>query len=261
LKGTTYENYRYRSIADMKVDWRANWLTTPRFFRLPYRPLHENLRRAEYATDEKNIHTLFKKDFRTKSTSAVSKALLYITGDDIYKLYLNGSFVGEGPSQSYPSLYNYNCFDVTDLINTDSLNAIGVHVYYQGYYNIYLVSADNMHGMIMQLEIEYADGTRETVVSDRSWKCRESRAYSFTHIFGYNTQLSEDIDMRLVDKEWLNAGYDVSEWDKVCVPGTFYPEHYNLVPQLTPTVKHEVIYPAKTEKIPYRTQQLEMRKS
>nr|MBQ4320239.1 family 78 glycoside hydrolase catalytic domain [Clostridia bacterium] len=249
MKGTTYSNYRYRSVVCDKIEWRSYWLTTQRFFRLTYRPLHEMLRRQEYATENKNIHTLFRKNFELKRKSQVKRALAYVTGDDMYKLYLNGEFVGEGPSQSYPSCYNYNCFDVTDLVKSDGINAVGIHVYYQGYYNIYLISADNLCGMVFQLEVEYTDGSKEVIGSDRSWKCRELDAYSFSHIFGYCTQLSEDIDMRLLDKGWLDAEHDLSAWDKVCVPGTFSPEHYSFVPQITPAVRHEVIYPAQTLKI------------
>ncbi len=248
MQTTTYENYKHRAVAGKETAWKGYWLSTERFRRLPYRPLHEYNRSPQHATETKNIHTLFRKNFSLKGCGGIRKAFLYITGDDIYKAYINGAFVGEGPAQSYPFAYNYNCFDITDLLRYDGENAIGVHVYYQGLYNISLISADNLHGMIAQIEIFYNDGSCEIVASDRSWRYKESEAYSYRHIFGYQTQFSEDIDTNKWDADWYDVSFDVSDWNEAYIPAVPYPEYYTLVPQLTPTVSHERVYPALFEK-------------
>ena len=45
------------------------------------------------------------------------------------------------------------------------------------------MSADNLSGMIAQLEIEYEDGERQIVVSDRSWICCECDAYTTSYTY------------------------------------------------------------------------------
>jgi len=244
-----YAHYEHRPVVGGEVDWSGYWLTSKRFAHLPYSPRHEYTRRPEYATETKNIHTLFRKNFETKKGTFIARALLYITGDDIYKAYINSSFIGEGPAQSFPYAYNYNCFDVTSLIIAEGMNALGVHVYYQGMYNISLVSADNLHGMIAELHIEYGDGSKEKIVSDSTWRCKESEARSAQFIFGYQTQFSENIDMNKWESDWYSLSCDLSLWDKVHIPGTPYPGHYSFIPQLTPPVRHEMLRPVKTKKV------------
>lgn len=243
---TPYDNYIYRAVVGEKTEWKSKMLTTERFYALPLRTLHENTRQHKYATKTQNIHTLFRKDFTVKPCN-ISRALLFITGDDIYKLYVNSVFVGEGPAQSFTYAYNYNCFDVTSLIKQNATNTIGVHVYYQGLYNISLVSADNLHGMIAQLEITYADGSTETVISDSTWKYKESQARTARYIFGYETQFSEDMDLLKWDSNWYSADYDISAWHNALVKETLQP--YTLIPQTTPPVEHKKIHPPKVEKL------------
>lgn len=64
---------------------------------------------------------------------------------------------------------------------------------------------------ILQLEVEYADGTRETLLSDASWK------------FSYGARLDADIyngekyDARREFGAWVSADFDDSSWRKPAV--------------------------------------------
>lgn len=244
---TAYDNYKYRAIVGESVDFRGYWITSRRFYHLPSTHQYGHDRRPEFNSEIQNIHTLFKKTFTVRDEK-IKQAKLFITGDDLYKLYFNSEFIGEGPAQSYPFAYNYNCYDVTDLIKSGE-NAIGVHLYYQGLFNIYLVSADNLCGMILQLEITYTDGTCQVITSDRSWKYTECDAYTPKHLYGYQTQFSEDIDLGRIPCGWTDLGYDTDEWSYAQVQAKPYPPEYNLTPQLTPPVRHEKVYPEKISAI------------
>jgi len=238
---TPYDNYKYRSISGETANWKGFWITSPRFYHQPYNMQYGYHRLPQYNSEITDIHTLFTKSFTVEKS--IKSAKLFITGDDLYKLFVNGEFVGEGPAQSYPFSYNYNCYDVSDLIKIGD-NNIGVHLYYQGLFNIYLISADNLCGFTAQLEITFADGKTQTIVSDRSWKYTESDAFSEHYRYGYQTQFSEDIDLAKWDADWYSK--DGSE---PCVVATPYPGHYTLYPQITPSVKHEKVYPKTIKKI------------
>lgn len=247
MNAKAYENYRMRDIVGEQTAWQSLWLTSHRFYHLTdYRRYGYN-RIPEFNSDIQNIHTLFRKEF-TLPDKKIRSAKLFITGDDIYKLYLNGNFVGEGPAQSYPFAYNYNCYDVTDLLKSGQ-NAIGVHLYYQGLFNIYLMSADNLCGMIAQLEITYQDSETQVIASDRTWKYTECDAYSATHIYGYQTQFSEDIDLSNFPYGWAETGFNDETWKNAYIPSNPYPPEYTLVPQITPTAQREKIYPLHIKKI------------
>ena len=76
--------------------------------------------------DEKflNRHILFRKKIVINETE---NAILKITADDYYKLYINGRFVSMGPAASYPQFYNYNELDVTQYL-CEGENTIAVKV-------------------------------------------------------------------------------------------------------------------------------------
>ncbi len=247
MESSAYRNYTHRSVIDKTDRWLGYWITSYRFYHLPSCHQYGHDRKPEFNSEIQNIHTLFRKSFTAKKKK-VSSAKLYITGDDLYKLYLNGDFIGEGPAQSYPFAYNYNCYDVTELIKPGE-NSIGVHLYYQGLFNIYLLSADNLCGMMAQLEITYDDGSCDTIVSDRSWKYCECSAYTPSYVYGYQTQFSEDIDFRKIPRGWTEIGFDCASWKSALVCAKPYPTEYNLIPQITPTVEHEKIFPAEIKKI------------
>lgn len=240
MKTTVYDNYKYRSIPADNADFHGFYITSHRFYHLPSVRQYGHDRKPEFSSEIKNVHTHYRKAFKCRS--CVKRATLLLTADDVYKVYLNGCFIGEGPAQSYPFAYNVNAYDVTDLLE-DGENVISAAVYYQGLFNIYLVSADNLSGLILDLDIEYSDGTRERITTDRSWRYRESTAYTPRHVYGYQTQLSEDIDLSLLDDGWRNIDYDDSAWAHAIVAANPYPIDYNMVPQITPTVIHEKIYP------------------
>lgn len=244
---TAYDCYKFRSLAGESTEFKGYFITSERFYHLPSIHQYGHDRKPEFCGEIQNIHTLFRKKFELPKGD-IACAKLFITGDDLYKLYVNSKFIGEGPAQSYPFAYNYNCFDVTDLL-TKGENTLAVHLYYQGLFNIYLVSADNLCGLICQLEITYSDGSTETVVSDRSWRYTECNAYTPAHIYGYQTQFSEDIDLNLIPSGWIDSGFCDNDWDAAIVSARPYPPEYNLVPQITPTVKHERVYPEFVKKI------------
>lgn len=242
-----YENYSHRSTVAEINEWKGYWITSRRFYHLPSCRPYGHDRKPEFNSEIQNVHTLFRKCFTVKNQK-VKSAKIFITGDDLYKLYLNGQFVGEGPAQSYPFAYNYNCYDVTDLVKSGK-NAIGVHIYYQGLFNIYLLSADNLCGMIAQLEIEYEDGSRETVSSDRSWQYSECDAYTARYLYGYQTQFSEDIDLRKIPRGWTVCDFNGSGWESALVAANPYPIEYNLLPQITPAAEHYKAFPTEIKKI------------
>ena len=59
---------------------------------------------------------------------------------------------------------------------------------------------------VAQLEIDYADGSHETVITDESWKTAESPILR-SDIYG-----GEDYDARLEEAGWEKPGFDDSKW-------------------------------------------------
>ena len=62
---------------------------------------------------------------------------------------------------------------------------------------------------MLQMEIEYEDGTKEIVVSDGSWKLTTDGP-----IRANNEYDGEEYDARMEMPGWDKAGFDDSKWQK-----------------------------------------------
>ncbi|BAV05174.1 alpha-L-rhamnosidase [Filimonas lacunae] len=112
-------------------------------------------------------------------TKKVKQAVAYIAGVGLYELYMNGNKVGSQVLSPAPTDYRkavlYNSYDVTALMQQpkqDIMVALGNGRFFTMRQN-YKPAKINTFGypkLLFQLELTYTDGTRETVISDGSWK-------------------------------------------------------------------------------------------
>jgi len=96
----------------------------------------------------------FWKSFKVDRESQVTNAILWITVDDEFTVYLDGRELGSGTD--WRDLFAY---DVTPLLGSGS-HVLAVDAYNQ------LLDA----GLIAGLQISYADGRIVNIVSDTSWR-------------------------------------------------------------------------------------------
>ena len=132
-------------------------------------------------------HVLFRKKFNAGGD--LFKAVLKITADDYFKLYINGEFVTQGPPPSYQQAYYYMELPVGKFLKSGE-NVIAVHTLYQGLINRVWVSGDNRESLWAELVV---DG-EVILATDESWKCKISSAYEPMAIVGYDTQYMELFD-------------------------------------------------------------------
>ncbi len=149
----------------------------------------------------------------------VERATLYATALGLYRLHVNGKRVGNDyftPGWTdYPTRVYYHTYDVTGLVESGS-NAIAA-VLADGWYAGYLGFGRKREHygeeprLLARLEIEYADGTSDAVVTDRSWKATYGPHLDADFLMG------ETYDARLELPGWTRPGYDDSGWAKVAV--------------------------------------------
>lgn len=184
-----------------------------------------------------NRHILFRKKHRL---GRVKKAVLQITADDYYKLYVNGKFVTQGPSPSYPSGYFYNEIDISGYLK-EGENTFAVHTYYQGLINRVWVSGDLREMMYFRL---ICDG-KEALVSDTDWKCAIHTGYTECGRFGYDTQLAECYDSASPEAEFYLPEFDDSLWENASV---YENADYTLIKQPTKQLDIYSVRPVINEK-------------
>ena len=191
----------------------------------------------------------FRKEFTLKEN--IKSARVYVSGLGYYELYLNGQKVSDNvlvPAQTnYDKrelqnlIYHYddqsttrvlyNTYDVTDLVS-DGANTAGI-VLGHGWYNQRSRPVEgwmwyNLPRLILQLDVEYLNGERQTITSDNSWKVS-------TGPIVYNQIFTGEIyDARLELDGWAKAGFDESAWNNA---KTVKPPTGKLEPQLAPPDK------------------------
>ena len=153
-----------------------------------------------------DVCPVFVKEFAGKE--GVAKAELFITAMGVYEASLNGERVGEyvlAPGwTSYEKRQQYQCYDVTDLLEKDNRLEVVVG---KGWYRSPMpgwvneegkgVRAHMPAGLIAQLVLTGEDGTKQVVATDESWTAKESRI-RFSEIYD-----GETCDATFVAKEAL----------------------------------------------------------
>lgn len=188
--------------------FQADWITNKDFCDLvPINVFHKEMEDVKIPENENyaNKHILFR---RTFSLPEFGKAVLRLSADDYYKLYINGRFITQGPAPGYPFHYYYNEIDVTRYLNPGT-NVIAIHTYYQGLVNRVWVSADLRQGMACEL---YLDGNK-TLEADESWKCAYHTGFSACGKFGYDTQFAEVYDAGAPECGFSAPDFDDSTWE------------------------------------------------
>ena len=226
-----------------KIFTQAKWLTAPEFLDAPVNNLfHRQLEKvdpSDWDLSRQNRHLLYRKKFTLSAADLQNTAKLFITADDYYKLYINGSFVAMGPAPGYPFHYFCNEIDVTSFLQ-EGENTVAVHTYYQGLINRVWFSGDNRHGMICELE----SNGRILLASDETFLLGRHSAYSAAGKAGYDTQYLEKYDAAAPECGFEHPGFDDSAWEHAVVKNDAY---YQFYLQPSKMLVQEEIAPQKSE--------------
>jgi alpha-L-rhamnosidase len=155
-----------------------------------------------------------RKEFQVKSP--VKRAVVYASAEGVYEMHLNGQRISDEFYQpgwtDYRKRIYYRAYDVTDLLQ-EGTNAVG-GILGDGWFrgNISILG-QNKYGttlrLLTQLNIDYQDGSTDTIASDESWKA------SFGPILKSDMQAGETYDARLAMPGWDRLDYDDSGWAPV----------------------------------------------
>lgn len=150
-------------------EWQAKWIS------------------GDYIVDKKKRYPVdcFKRDFQLNKD--IKSARLYITACGIYEATLNGDRVGNfilAPGHTdYRKRIQYQTYDVTNQL-TKGDNILAVELadgWYRGSCGAWGLT--NQYGrqtkLLAQLEIAFADGTNQTIITDDNWRWCNDGAIQF----------------------------------------------------------------------------------
>ncbi|MCL1920776.1 MAG: glycoside hydrolase family 78 protein [Kiritimatiellaeota bacterium] len=175
--------------------------------------------------DERAIPArMLRRDFAAKR--GIARATAYFSGLGISELYINGRKVGDhvlSPGLThYPERTLYVTHDVTGMIKPGKPNAVGIWLGSGRYYapRLDIPTATLTYGYpkaLLQLEIDYTDGTRDTILTDGAWRMTDSGPITANCEYD-----GEAYDANLEMPGWAEAAFDAPAWSApqtVAAPG------------------------------------------
>ncbi|MES2438298.1 MAG: family 78 glycoside hydrolase catalytic domain [Verrucomicrobiota bacterium] len=146
----------------------------------------------------------------------VVRATVYATALGVYELKINGKRVGDhflAPEWTdFAKRVRYQEYDVTSLLAAGK-NVLGGQVA-NGWYSGHIGNGGFRYwgkspALFAQLELTYADGSTERIITDKSWKSHISALTATDFMLG------EDYDATREIRGWDKPEFDDSEWMQV----------------------------------------------
>jgi len=187
-------------------DWKGNWIGLTE-------SLPDKLATTNAAFSRRLAARWLRKNFTV--SRQVSRATVYFSGLGLSELYLNGQKVGNEVLSPGLTDYNKRVFyithDVTDFLRSGN-NAVGVILGNGRYYAPRIrkpakTEPFDFPKLLLQLEVEYTDGSQQLIVSDDSWKITNNGP-----IQANNEYDGEEYDARREMPGWAQAGFDATRW-------------------------------------------------
>ncbi|MFD0710309.1 family 78 glycoside hydrolase catalytic domain [Paenibacillus sp. GCM10027626] len=190
----------------------------------------------------RNEWRCFRKTFEWSPQAG--EALLHISADSRYVLYLNGKQVGRGPVRSWPKEQFYDTYEVNHLL-TAGENTIAVHVLHFGVTNFYYLRGQG--GLIAELTAASGNGERAVLVTDGSWKTSVMTGYDKTSTrMSCQQGFAEIYDATSWDAAWKEGQYNDAAWEQAKTVGAAGSGPWkSLIPRDIPFLTEEKMMPSR----------------
>jgi alpha-L-rhamnosidase len=207
----------WKVSAQKAADWTsagfgdAKWASAAELGAYGMKPWGE----AGFAEEHVLPARMLRKEFEAKP--GLRRAVVYVSGLGTSELYLNGIKVSDhvlSPGLTdYDKRVFYVTHDVTGLVQAGTKNAIGVMLGNGRYYGprAGVPIGGRSYGtprLLLRLELEYADGAKEAVMSDETWS-----ATTKGPIRANNEYDGEEYDARMEMPGWDKPGFTGQGWE------------------------------------------------
>ena len=160
-------------------------------------------------------------NFRCEATldKKVKRATAYITSHGVYEAYINGQRVGDAYMTpgwtSYNKRLQYQAYDVTTMLQRGEnvVAAVVAPSWYTGMGDYRRGRYGNDVALLMQINIEYANGEKVVLATDESWAM--SATAKASGVVANDIYNGGTISAMAMDDRWTTLAYnDETGWEK-----------------------------------------------
>src|SRR5439155_6739570 len=137
------------------------------------------------------------------------RAVVRVSADARYTLYVNGVRVHQGPARSFPEHQSYDTLDLTDLLRAgkNSICAILHQFDVPTFFSVYR----DAYAFVLDGEIEHESGAIP-IHTPEDWLCRPAKGWRkdvvrLTIQLGFQEHFDADAD----PAEWMSPEFDATE--------------------------------------------------
>ncbi|RYE29772.1 MAG: alpha-rhamnosidase, partial [Sphingobacteriaceae bacterium] len=166
---------------------------------------------------------------------------IYISADNRYKLYVNGTLVSLGPARGDTYFWNYETVDLAPYLKAGK-NTVAALVWNEAQYR-----PEAQISVRTGLIIQGSSVNEEILNTNETWKCIKDEGHLPVPGYFFAASKGEMVDMNLaVKSDWTAANYSDSTWLKAAnllegkLKGMAWGIDWALVPSTLPP--REMIY-------------------
>jgi hypothetical protein len=138
-----------------------------------------------------------------------------IVADSRYQVYVNGKYVGQGPTPFKRPYVFVDTYDVTPILHA-GVNTVAIVADFHGVKHC--TYTPGSPGILASLHVVDADGEDRELPTDESWRVADSRAYARNVLRRtWATAWCEYYDARLAPTDWESCSFDDSSWENATV--------------------------------------------
>lgn len=215
------------------ADWEAKWIEPER----------------EVEPDQAKAAPILRKEFWVNKP--LKKARIYQSAHGLYEFWINGEIGTEDKFKpGFTSYYNriqYQVYDITELVETGK-NCWAVMLgdgWWRG--TTGAIQKNNFGykaAYIGQIVLEYTDGTKETIFTDKDMKC------AIGGLLLSDMRMGDIYDASLEPENWKKAGFNDSHWNHVYEEGVEHADIDTLIASESVPVREKETFDAKVRRTP-----------
>jgi hypothetical protein len=169
-----------------------------------------------------NQHLYLRKRFELPASA--TKAIVQVTADTRYQLFVNGVLVGRGPARGFPQSLPLDELDITPYLRKGP-NVLAAHVLSFGISTAQNVFRDRA-GFFLEGKAVCENGAAIELDSNHTWRLKDAKGYRrYVSRSGSQMGFQEHYDAArdAFDPDginWMQPGFDDADWQRPHVLGT-----------------------------------------